>query len=264
MIFKKMSLLAVAAMFMASALFIGCGDNNGNKPPVNPPTPPSGGAEVVFDNFEMRPDSDGIPGFTTQNMLPNGGAWYSYGCTGDLVTTHEGVSLLSDMYPALGDGNLNIVIDVENGTDYKCATVVCQLFDNGSEGDNTKHSAADLRSLKSIKIKGGLQGTMFVGFISKKISSSAAGPYGWSVGRPWGAAMTPLGSSEGAFLELNVSQMIDRHWSTPHPVGKDDYLSEVTALIITVDTEEDVKIIASIDEIVLVFNDESSIPVSLK
>ncbi|MCL1947784.1 MAG: hypothetical protein FWF51_11660, partial [Chitinivibrionia bacterium] len=221
---------------------------------------PIAGYAVLFDDFNMKET-----GFISQNSLSKGnlvgGFWYFWTWNGPRVTSHDGVELSDiendDNYDKFvdlcwGDGNLNAVIDSRGLTGYDWgAGVECTFF-----GD--ENLTVNLSGLKSIKIKGKLQGTIYLSLLKT--------PYYDEEGWAWkinggSSAMENFDKT----LDATENDMIGDWGSNKGTENLSAYLAQVTGLRISPDYSGDGDYASfSIDEIYLIFNDESSVPSEFK
>lgn len=270
--FKKKSLLAMAAMFVAivsMSMFVACGSSGGGDDGDGDTTDTGNGLasnEVLLDNFEKRylDEEQTNEDFTNQNMIvPSSayepGTWYAYASTNgaDVKAYDESgseVSILisgssdsASMYKTLGDGKMTAILDATSitGSDDYYASVVTPFL---VSGDNAVK--VNLSKLKSIKIKGEAMGPIFINIQAPSVVTDWAN-WGWLI-------EADQGMSEDISGEYLVSDMRGPDWKANPETPKADVLANAEVFAIDLATETSDRAEFSIDEIILVFEDEAS------
>jgi hypothetical protein len=222
---------------------------------------PNAANVVLFDNFQVRsltPDDPNSFEFTAQNALmlrtigEAAGSWYAWEWN-LAVTDHNEIDIVGvdgDDWAdrVLGDGNLNAIIDareVEGG------------YGGGIESPFfADRSSVDLRGLKTVRIKGELQGAVYITILTDAWNTSTVGGvWCWTISKSV-AEMEPFE------LELDVNESaMGSSWGLAATGGDlATNLQNAIGLGINLNTQETDYAFFSISEIHMVFNDENAIP----
>ena len=216
---------------------------------------------VVLDDFDMRVlDDEGNIGFTNKNLLGDQvGSWYAWDWNINVTDhDHENIVGVTDevwIDRVLGDGRMNAIIDAKGSASIAYAGAVETYFFDDK-------ISVDISGLKEIRIKGELQGAIYLGILTDAWDYGFdGGVWAWSVINS-NTEFEPLGEDKDSFLVLTVDQNImGSTWGTFAAGGTlEDNLKNATGISIMLETAQTDYAKFSIDEIVLVFEERNGLP----